>query len=378
VDTYIKNKVLDIDINRFDAAKGVPFFCALSVLLITPWDIKDIYALSTISVSLLIILVTLIFHIFKIDNTKFVSSLILIGLIEIFLYNYNLHTDSSQFTGKTATEFKNVRFSKYVNERIDIFQIEFFNMKPRKDKALYAVTGSYLQNDFGPALRQDLISPEFKRLMNTRANTINSVDKLDNYIDSSKEIAKKYDLSLLVGDPKNDNALRKVLGFKAKKIRLVNYVSIAKNERELVEQVTHNDIYKTPVIMVNYKNPKNINVISSNNINLSRSNKIKVLEFDSNKIKMLVKNNSNQSNWLIYADAINPNWKAYVDNKNVDIYPANIAFKSVIVKPGNHIVEFIFSRNIIAFKLFFTTMALIALFIIAMLLYYPNLSESKS
>jgi hypothetical protein len=52
---------------------------------------------------------------------------------------------------------------------------------------------------------------------------------------------------------------------------------------------------------------------------------------------------------LILSDTYYPGWKAYVDGKEVPVYPTDLALRSVFVPAGEHEVKFVFSPDL--FKL---------------------------
>jgi len=44
--------------------------------------------------------------------------------------------------------------------------------------------------------------------------------------------------------------------------------------------------------------------------------------------------------WLVLSDSYHPQWRAFVDNAETKVYPANAAFRAVKVPPGEHTVVF--------------------------------------
>lgn len=56
--------------------------------------------------------------------------------------------------------------------------------------------------------------------------------------------------------------------------------------------------------------------------------------------RVLVRTGSYHDSFLVVSDTYYPGWKAYVDGNEREIYPANVAFRGVVVPKGDHTVEF--------------------------------------
>ncbi len=50
-----------------------------------------------------------------------------------------------------------------------------------------------------------------------------------------------------------------------------------------------------------------------------------------------------RAGFLILSDTYYPGWKAYVDGKQVPIYPTDVALRSIFLEQGEHDVEFVYS-----------------------------------
>ena len=68
----------------------------------------------------------------------------------------------------------------------------------------------------------------------------------------------------------------------------------------------------------------------------------KVLDFDSNRMRIRVENPLPARIWLFYSDVWHPFWKARVNDKPVKVSKANLAYKAVPLEPGRNHVEFSF------------------------------------
>ena len=64
--------------------------------------------------------------------------------------------------------------------------------------------------------------------------------------------------------------------------------------------------------------------------------------------QVVIKTHSNAKSLLFLSDSYYAGWKAYVDNKESEIYLADYAFRAVVVPGGDHIVTFVY--NPLSFK----------------------------
>lgn len=71
-----------------------------------------------------------------------------------------------------------------------------------------------------------------------------------------------------------------------------------------------------------------------------------IFEYFPNRIA--IKTNSNANSLLFLSDSYYPGWKAYVDNKESEIYLADYTFRVVAVPAGQHTVRFVY--NPLSFK----------------------------
>lgn len=77
---------------------------------------------------------------------------------------------------------------------------------------------------------------------------------------------------------------------------------------------------------------------------------IKILGFDPNS--MLLEVNPEVDCVLYYSDGFDRSWRAFIDGKESKIYRANMAFKSVILEKGPHIVRFVYDPKLYKITLF--------------------------
>ncbi len=96
--------------------------------------------------------------------------------------------------------------------------------------------------------------------------------------------------------------------------------------------------------------------------------RIKILGFDPNK--MLLEVNLEQDGFLYYSDGFDKSWRAFIDGKESKVYRSNMAFKSVIVEKGKHIVSFVYDPKLYIVTLFCYFAGIFAAAI--MLIYFKN------
>ena len=77
------------------------------------------------------------------------------------------------------------------------------------------------------------------------------------------------------------------------------------------------------------------------------SSSVELTSYSDNRVNILAR--MEHPGLLILSDTYYPGWKAYVDGKEVPVYPTDLALRSVFVPAGEHEVKFVFSPDL--FKL---------------------------
>ena len=72
----------------------------------------------------------------------------------------------------------------------------------------------------------------------------------------------------------------------------------------------------------------------------AQSAQASIVEFSPDSLVVDVVNPNQSDAWLVYLDAFAPRWRAQIDGVATTIRHANLAFKAVLVPPGNHRVGF--------------------------------------
>ena len=78
--------------------------------------------------------------------------------------------------------------------------------------------------------------------------------------------------------------------------------------------------------------------------------KIEVTTFNPNEIVIDVY--ADEDSFLYYSDGFDKGWRVFIDGNEGKVYKTNIAFKSVIIDKGSHIVRFVYDPRFYKFGLF--------------------------
>lgn len=112
--------------------------------------------------------------------------------------------------------------------------------------------------------------------------------------------------------------------------------------------------------------------ISSPGESVSHSQKLKFLSFSSDSLRVEVDNPSNdpRAKWLYYADTWHPFWNAQVNEKDVTVFQANLAYKAIRLGPGSNSIEFRFGTS--TYNIAALTISLNWLFLLGMAVAYSG------
>ena len=103
-----------------------------------------------------------------------------------------------------------------------------------------------------------------------------------------------------------------------------------------------NDLSKT--VMIEGISPEHTSCDVKTSSDVVSGGSIQSSGFSSNRAHFQV-NVGGRGAWFYYPDGFHPGWSARVDGEEVKIYKANLAFKAIWLKPGNHDVQFRFSNG---------------------------------
>lgn len=362
--TYVKNKEDFVYSKKtiFSKEKFIPIFVSIFVILITKWDFDNQFNAAALSIAILVILFTTICALYNINNKTYLIGLIIIGYIEVLNYHHNTLVHSGALAIKVPREYSIIRKTTYQAQREQPYYDNYFKIKELMN--LYGITGSYLQKDYCPSLRQDIISKNTQILLELRQKPRHPIF-VNSYPPPFGPInyEKQYNA---VGDPAYDYPLRKVLGHNHPKVRLTNQAILISNDKTIYDLVEKIDIFLHPTIKIT--DPLLLSIIQ-NNPNIPLYTVVNSY-FSANKHQFIINNLTTNPLWLIYSDANNKHWRAFIDKHETQIYPANIAFKAVLVAPGVHEITFIYTKNHTIFYLFAVLQIILACCILLIIFYH--------
>lgn len=114
---------------------------------------------------------------------------------------------------------------------------------------------------------------------------------------------------------------------------VVHNAEVIKNEKEILEKLDSSDFDLRNSIIIEKNVPfdfKNEKVIDNSTSSITH------YEFNSVKIKANLENDG----FLVLSDTYYPGWKAFVDNKETEIYQADYFLRAVYVNKGTHNISF--------------------------------------
>ena len=359
--TYIKTKInsLLIPWSGFSLISAVSIAVALCSLMGTPWIHHGHYGMRAIIIALCTIAWVIFCQFFSIKNRYVLFGLLTVGFVDIGVYNATLHRDSKMFATPFPKKFLLIGPNRYQSIRTSPYTKDYFQRKTLD--AIYGVTGSYLQDDFCPALRQDMISTPLRNLFVLReSQKVLNIPPIKSIGYVSEGIVAQG-----LGGHEYDIALRHTLGCDVPKLRLMSHVQYAYNASEAAALASKIDIYKTPVVLL----PPNTIIKKVDSTLKQLDYNIQTSYFSANKLQLTVENNTLSTLWLVYADSYNKHWSAFVDGKQVPLFVANIAFKGLQVPSGQHSVLFQYKKPLTWVYIFSGMMCIIAIGILSFLIW---------
>ena len=172
---------------------------------------------------------------------------------------------------------------------------------------------------------------------------------------------------LMVPIESRDMALRKTIGCKSAKIRLIKNVIFTESTKESRFKVATKNFYDDFLLISDPD--RSARKLWARALALDRSKaqgEVLVTDFSANELIVEARVDNDSGLWLYYADAWHPGWKAYVNGKKVPIHKADIAFKAIKIEKGNSIVRLHFDyepgKTIIRILIVFELLSAITIF----------------
>lgn len=138
-----------------------------------------------------------------------------------------------------------------------------------------------------------------------------------------------------------DVSLRKVLGCDSSKLRVVPQAHFLNTDDELVYYIKNKPALDYAVVLRGTPPPGMPEPIGTVPVPADYV----VKDFNANRLDIEVDVKPGQSGWLVYADSYDQHWKAFVNNVEVPLYEAYMAFKAVFVNEGRNRVLFVRSND---------------------------------
>lgn len=134
----------------------------------------------------------------------------------------------------------------------------------------------------------------------------------------------------------DDPKLMTVLGCNNSKIRFVSQAQYGKTDQEIRDMISSSPVLDTTVIL---KGDSGQQPLVGQIPDFSPMT-YRPTFFNANRLDLDVTVKLGFSGWLVFADAIDPHWKAYVNGKEKPVMAAYRAFKAITIEGGDSKVSF--------------------------------------
>ena len=154
--------------------------------------------------------------------------------------------------------------------------------------------------------------------------------------------------------PTANAAMLKISGVTEDKIQFFSRAEFIASEEKIASQMT-SPRYKGDIIFLspidNGIDTRSKRPASQSGIDLALNARLhlpyKVLRYDSGNLEVQADNHTGPA-WLFYSDVWHPLWRAKVNDKDVPVYPANLAYKAVKLEQGANTVHFYFKSRLVS------------------------------
>ncbi len=140
----------------------------------------------------------------------------------------------------------------------------------------------------------------------------------------------------------NPQNLKIISGCTQPKLRLVPNALLSSEPKQLEFMALKADVLNTVVLKTPEKEKEGSN---QNLLNTGPPGEASVTHYSADHLEIKA-NVLSTGAWLVYADSYHPGWRARVDGKPIPIYLANLAFKSIYLPAGEHLVRFSFHNGL--------------------------------
>lgn len=160
--------------------------------------------------------------------------------------------------------------------------------------------------------------------------------------------------------PSNHPAALKIAGMNEDKVQFFSDAYVINSDVSIAAKITDSN-YSGDILFLsdseNNKNKDHNNLTSSFDRPLSSNMRLHIpyviRRFDSNNVEIEVDVQDQRGAWLLYSDVWHPFWKATINEKSVDVYRANLAYKAVKLNYGPNKLHFYFNSKTLSSLQFF-------------------------
>jgi hypothetical protein len=136
-----------------------------------------------------------------------------------------------------------------------------------------------------------------------------------------------------------------------------------------------NESFKPEMVaLIETRNPENLSSIY-NNHPFTPYQSAKITNYSPHKIEIITE--ASKDGYLVLTDAYYPGWQAYLDGREVKIYPTNIAFRGLFVPQGKHQIIFKYHPNSFYYSIYISIIALVISLLLIMMSLLTKSYRSK-
>ncbi|MBF0105433.1 MAG: YfhO family protein [Deltaproteobacteria bacterium] len=124
------------------------------------------------------------------------------------------------------------------------------------------------------------------------------------------------------------------------RVALIENSIVMNTDEEIINKLADPlfDLHKTVILE---KNPTPAPVQNSGNTGLVAANGAHITSYLPNSVK--IQTVTDKAGHLLFNDLYYPGWKAFIDDKETEVYRANYVLKAIVLPPGAHEVRFVFA-----------------------------------
>jgi uncharacterized membrane protein YfhO len=152
---------------------------------------------------------------------------------------------------------------------------------------------------------------------------------------------------------KNTNALPPAL--------LVDNYEFITNDKQILQRIFSQSFNPEKTVII--EKPVQL----KNNIADSGHESVSIKKYSENNI--LLNSSTETTRILLLLDNYYPGWKAYVDNKETEIFRTDYTFRGIILPKGNHTVIFTYQPDSVRYGIYISVIAAIIYFLCLILVF---------